>query len=240
MKVRLRQIVRFCRSLFELLVIYLPGQQGILLRQKYYAPKFRRCGKDLRILPGVHLSGLNYIEIGDNVTIRENTIIQTGRLNDEAAKTDRRDIRKIGSYRERELGVVRIGDHARIAHGVLILGYGGVSIGEKCGIGPGSKIISESFHHKGRKPGFIYKYSQGAPPEETHVIQGFIEMKDGAGIASDVIVLPGATIGQDSWVGPRSVVKTLGNVPDFVIAAGDPAKEVFNRLSDTRSKDGAN
>ena len=167
------------------------------------------------------------IEIGDNVKIRENVIIHTGKPI--PSNDDTREMIEISTYDNYEKGLISIGNHSRIAFGAVILGYGGVRIGEKCGIGPGAKIFSESFHYKGRKRNAMYKYSEGAPREEQCNIQGFIEFKDGAGVASNVVVLPGATIGKDSWVGPNTVLRLKANIADYVIVKGDPTRVVFKR-----------
>lgn len=220
----LRFALALPRSLFMMLVIYLPGEAGVLLRRWYYGRRLRRCGRNLVVMPGVHLEGERFIEIGDDVMIRENAVLRAG-----VAANDRREVVQFGSTAGREPGVVLIRDRVRIAFGAVILGYGGVTIGSKCGIGPYSVLLSESFHHQGRDPARVYKYSQGAQPEEQCVLRGHVEMKDGSGIASNVLVLPGATIGRDAWVVPNSVVRLGGFIDDDVIAKGDPAATVFRR-----------
>lgn len=213
------------QSLYRGFVVYLPGEAGILLRRRYYQKRFRSCGRNLTILPGAQIRGERWIEAGDDVMIRENVVLHTG----PGPADDRRDLVSIGHYEGRERGLVRIGNRSRIAFGAVLLGYGGISIGEKCGIGPGAVILSESFHHKGSDPTRVYKYCDGADPEERCVLQGFVDLKDGAGVASQAIVLPGSTIGRDAWVAPHSVVRVGGVVPDNVIAKGDPAGVVFRR-----------
>ena len=47
--------------------------------------------------------------------------------------------------------------------------------------------------------------------------------------ATRLLVLPGATIGRDTWVAPNSVVRLGGFIDDDVIAKGDPAAVVFRR-----------
>lgn len=216
-------------SLYMMVIIYLPGNTGIALRRWYYRPRFRACGDNLTILPGVQLRGLQFITIGDDVMIRENTIIATSRKSEAAHLAEERDVIRVGSATKERAGYIDIGDQSRIAHGVVMLGYGGIAIGKQCGIGPGVKIFSESYHYKGRRRDVVYKYSQGAPAAQQCVLQGAVTLKDGAGLASNVIVLPGATVGADAWVLPQSVVKVLGTVPDGVIAKGDPAIPVFDR-----------
>lgn len=215
------------RDVFHLFLIYLPGQSGIVLRRAYYCKRLRRCGRNLTILPGVHLSGLGWIEVGDDVMIRENCVIQTG--GPIAKLEERRSIVSVGKRDHIELGLIQIGSQSRVAFGALILGYGGVRVGEKCGIGPGAVILSESFHYKGAVSDRIYKYSQGADLEEQCVLQGAVELMDGAGVASDVVVLPGATIGRDAWVAPASVVRVGARVPEMTISKGDPAAVIFDR-----------
>jgi len=157
--------------------------------------------------------------------LRENVIIHAGL----PPANDRREVREIAPSPAVERGVVSIGDHSRVAFGALILGYGGVHIGVKCGIGPHSVLLSESYHHKGRDPKRVYKYSQGAAPEEQCVLRGPVQLQDGAGVASHVLVLPGARIGRDAWVSPGSTVRLAGRIDDNVIARGDPADTVFRR-----------
>jgi acetyltransferase-like isoleucine patch superfamily enzyme len=222
------------RSLAIAVIIYLPGEAGILLRRWYYGKRLGRCGKNFTVLPGVHIAGVPYIEVGDDVTIRENAILHAGI----PVPGDAREITHVGRYDEgRRRGYIVIKDRARVAFGAILLGYGGISIGEKCGLGPNAVLLSESYHHKGKVAGRIYKYSQGALPQEVCVIQGFIELQDGAGIASNVLVLPGATISKDAWVSPNSLVRLGGYVEPDVIASGNPAVSVFKR---TYAVQGAN
>lgn len=221
----LRFLFHVLMDIRQLFILYLPGETGALLRRSYYSKRFRSCGHDLWIGTNVLISDPSTVIAGDNVMIRENVILHTGRSRGE----EKRDVIDLTPSAPHEKGLVILGNHSRIAFGAVILGYGGVKIGEKCGIGPGAIVLSESFHYKGKDKNRIYKYSQGALPEEQCIVQGFVELKDGAGIASNVIVLPGATIGKDSWVAPGSVVRVRGRVEDNVIAKGDPAITIFKR-----------
>jgi len=197
------------------------------LRRFFYSKKFRKCGDNLWVGTNVHISGFSMIEIGNNVKIRENAIIQT--CSPKEPSEDKREVILATNYDNNERGKIIIGDHSRIAFGAILLGYGGIKIGDKCGIGPGAKIYSETFHHKGKDLNVVYKYSEGAPHEEQCVLQGLIEFCDGAGVASNVLVLPGATIGKDSWVTPNSIVRIKGRIEDDVIAMGNPASTSIKR-----------
>ena len=227
MSVWLRTLRALPKDLAKAVIVHLPGPSGILLRRWYYGRRLGACGSGLRIDPGVQLQGLPHIFIGNNVHLRENVIIQTAPPRD--AARERRDVRFVGRRVSEGEGRVEIGDHARIAFSVIILGYGGVKIGEKCGVGPNCVILSESFHHKGSDANRVWKYSAGAEPEEQCVVRGRVVMDDGAGVASNVTLLPGARIGRDAWVGVNSVVSVGGVVPPDVVAKGDPAVPVFQR-----------
>jgi len=213
-------------SIVLMFIIYLPGEPGVLLRRRYYSKRLRRCGNNLYIGTNVHITGYSLIEMGDNVKIRENVIINTG---SPKADNEKRDVIDLSSGDNFPKGLVIIGNHADIAFGALILGYGGVRLGEKCGIGPGAIVLSESFHYKGQDISKVYKYTTGALPEEQCVMQGCVEFKDGAVVASNVIVLPGTVIGKDAWVGPNSVTRVKGSIPDDSVARGDPAVVVLER-----------
>jgi acetyltransferase-like isoleucine patch superfamily enzyme len=214
-------------DLARMVLVYLPGQSGMLLRRYYYRRRLRRCGENFCVMPGVHLSGLDWIEVGDNVMIRENAIIRTGPPN--RGGDERRSIRIVPGNRDCAPGLVVLSDNARIAFGALILGQGGVHVGRDCGIGPGAIVLSETFHYQGSNPNIVYKYSQGAADEEQSIIQGAVVFEDGSGIASHVMVLPGARLRRLAWATPGSIVPLGGQVAEGAIVKGNPAKTVFRR-----------
>lgn len=228
---RLLQLLRFMAllpvDLARMVLVYLPGQSGILLRRHYYRRRLRRCGEGFCVMPGVHLSGLDWIEVGDNVMIRENAIIRTGPPNRGA--DERRSIRIVPGNRDCTPGIVVLSDNSRIAFGALILGQGGVHVGRDCGIGPGAIVLSETFHYQGSNADVVYKYSQGAADEEQSVIQGAVVLEDGSGIASHVMLLPGARLRRLAWATPGSIVPLGGQVAEGAIVRGNPAKTVFRR-----------
>jgi acetyltransferase-like isoleucine patch superfamily enzyme len=88
-----------------------------------------------------------------------------------------------------------------------------VQIDDWVSIGPHAIILAHSggspYHH--RTEIFHQK------PQPVH-------LKRGAWIASGAIILPGVTIGEGSIIAAGSVVSK--DIPDFVIAAGNPARVV--------------
>lgn len=103
-----RLLLSLPSSIAKAIIIYLPGEAGILLRRRYYARRLRRCGTGLIVLPGVHIDDPACIEIGNDVMIRENAVIRTSVPLDD----DPRDSRWIGP-KGRDTGIIKIGDHTR-------------------------------------------------------------------------------------------------------------------------------
>jgi len=68
--------------------------------------------------------------------------------------------------------------------------------------------------------GVYYKYDNSIPYR-----YGMVILKEGCTICPGAIILPGVTVGKCSVVAPGSVVNK--DVPDGVIVAGIPAKEIM-------------
>lgn len=222
-------ILNFVKSTPLLFLIYLPGPGGVFLRRWFYSKKFRRCGNNLWVGTNVHIFGFPLIEVGDNVIIRENVQIRTSAPR--KTHEENRDIIELTPYDQKEKGVIQIGNGTDIGFGAILLGYGCIKIGKFCGIGPGALILSETFHHQGTDPNQIYKYTANASPKEQCVMQGLVELGDGTGVAAYSIVLPGAVLGENSWLAPNSLVRFNGQVEDHVVAKGNPAITVSKRPS---------
>ncbi len=112
---------------------------------------------------------------------------------------------------------IEIGDGTWINRNTLIQGSGGVTVGREVLFGPG--VIVWSSGHKYDKPdGPILGQGLTFAP---------VVIGDGSWIAARAIILPGVTIGKGAVVGAGSVVTR--DVPDNVIVAGNPAKEIGRR-----------
>ena len=86
-----------------------------------------------------------------------------------------------------------------------------------------SKIyISDSIH--GSYVGNESDSHPDIPPIERILTSKKVEIKDNVWIGEFVSVLPGVTIGKGAIIGANSVVSK--DIPDYVIAAGIPAKPI--------------
>lgn len=112
---------------------------------------------------------------------------------------------------------LHLGDDVDLARSVLITTDGGVSIGARTLIGYGTMIFSSN--HK-------------VPENKLEIFDSghekkFVEIKNDVWIGAGCIILPGVTIGEGSVVAAGSVVTK--NLPDFVYAAGVPARVIKER-----------
>lgn len=108
---------------------------------------------------------------------------------------------------------IRVGTNVAINHGVFLLGYSGITIGNdvvlsaRCMLMDGGLASDESIPAVDR--GHV-----GAP----------IVLEDGAWIGAGAIILAGVTIGRNSVVGAGSVVTK--DVAANCVAAGNPARVI--------------
>lgn len=137
---------------------------------------------------------------------------------------------------------IKLGDHCRVSGQAtfsgrvqtkqprLIIGNN-VDIGWQNTIAVGSQVIIED-NVRIASGAFIFGYSghsldsqlraEGMPDEESNI--GDILIKRDAWLGTNVTVRPNVTIGQGTIVAAGSVVTR--DLPDFVVAAGNPAKVV--------------
>lgn len=153
------------------------------------------CGGSVIIEPGALIFHPENIVIGDEVYIGHYAILK-------------------GYYKN----TMAIGARSWIGQGVFLHSAGGLTIGERVGIGPGAKVIT-STHEMPESP-------------ETPVMDGPllfkpVTLEDGCDIGVGAIILPGVRVGKGAQVGAGAVVTRA--VPAGAIVAGVPAQIVGNR-----------
>lgn len=135
------------------------------------------------------------INIGNNVTIKANTIIDSGLIQD------------IGEG-------LNIGNHVGISQNCFIQASGMVTIGNNVIIGPGSAIFSENHKHN----------NINEPINMQGVVRRGVYISDGVWIGSGVKILDGVNIGESCIVAAGAVVtksmpafSIIGGIPAKVI-----------------------
>ena len=154
----------------------------------------RRC----KIEGNVYISALSEygIKIGDNFTIKRNSIINC-----------------TGVYKELGLGIT-IGNNVGISENCIIYARGLIKISDDVIIGPSTIIVSENhIFEDTTKPIKIQGTSRVG-----------INIESGAWIGANAKILDGVTIGKNSVIAAGSVVTR--SVPAGAVYAGIPAKDI--------------
>lgn len=179
--------------------LFLKKTTGLAFKGKHTKIRFKSkisVGKSIFIGDSVEINALskNGIQIGDNVSIHRNTIIECTGV-----------IRNIGE------GLI-IGNNVGIAQNCFIQVRGLVSIGNNVIFGPGVSIFSEN--HNYSNPDLFIN-------EQGETRKGVI-IEDGVWIASGATILDGVTVGNNSIVAAGSIVNK--DVPPYAIVGGIPSK----------------
>jgi acetyltransferase-like isoleucine patch superfamily enzyme len=223
---KLRLALKVLRSPLDLLVVYLPGPGGELVRARYYRGRLRHLGADVRIEVGVHFVNPEHISIGDNCWIDKYVIMLAG-----PPVANGRLIARIPSelFAGRE-GEIVIADNCHIASHALINGHGGVHVVNNSTVAAGAKIISLSHHHRNPtdpSDDRLYSFGSRTPADQQSLVSAAVVMEDETALGTNAVMLPGTSIGAWSWVGAQSVVTKP--IPSRCIALGAPAKVVGTR-----------
>ena len=213
-------MISLLKNLLLLLIIYLPGKSGNKLRYIYYRTRLKKIGKNVLIDTGVSIQGARHISIGDNVHIDKNCIISTG--TDISGKTYSRS--KNNSNLSR--GEIVIGNNIHIAQFCMILGYGGVYIGDNTGLSSGTKLYSLT--NLECDPQDRSKITSILPLKDSLFMIGSIILDSNVWLGLNCIVMPNVQIGKNSFAASNSLIISSFNENSYI--AGNPAKFIKNRF----------
>jgi acetyltransferase-like isoleucine patch superfamily enzyme len=146
---------------------------------------------DVLLEKGVTLKYLDSLSFGPHVTLQSGAYL----------------------YGSRAGRPVRVGGHVVVAAGAMVLGEGGVSIGDFTHLGPGVVITSQ--------------YGDATGPMETEapaIKTEAVHVGRGCWLGSRAVLMPGASLGDRCVVAPGSVV--YGRHGDDTTLAGNPARPV--------------
>lgn len=218
-------------SLIESAIRYVSGILGRKIRYYYYRRRLGECGNNVSIDEGVYFENPKDIMLGSNVWVDKNVIIIAGPPNLENRKILIKDTKEVNKV---ELGKVIIGNNCHIAPNVVLQGHGGIWIGKDSGVASGVKVYTLSHHYRNlesKSDAHIYKFTPCVPLGEQFLIAAPVILKKNNAIGLNTVILPGAVINENSWVGVSSTVS--GEVPPNTIVSGNPAiviKEKSNTI----------
>ncbi len=168
---------------------------------------FGRFGRGSIIcFPITTIFNARYIRIGEDTMIGPNVSLSAGMVPGQVCLSD---------------PVVRIGDRCLIGRGSGIVGHFSIDIGDDVWTGHHVYITDQNHAYED----VTRPISRQSMPERA------VSIGDGSWIGHGTVVLPGSTIGRHVTVGANSVVR--GEIPDFSVAAGNPAV-VVRRYEDGR------
>ena len=205
----------------------------------YFRFCFKSCGGGLAVLSGVRISGSQNIKFGKNCFIGRNVILDSSEGFLEIG--DNVEIRDNVRIYARN---IQIGNGATIAEGAFLNGEikialeawvargcdlsGKVNI-DKAILGPYVKCIGSAGHQRDTKDQSILMSSKKVPPEtKVNFSDPTIIVSDGVWIGTSSIILKGVIVAKNSVVGAGSVVTK--NTEENCVVAGNPAREINSKL----------
>ena len=224
-----RLMRRCCRSLLGgdlQTVTYCPGERGNRLRYRYYKKRLKFLGAGAVIDEGARIINPSYVSIGEKTHVDCFVTIIGGPVHE----GDRKVHWKPNQRFAHGAGEVHIGSQVHIAPYAYLLGCGGISVGDRSCITAGAKVYSISNHYRNLDDPSdmkMYSFSNTVPHADQAIIAGAVVLEANTAIGLNSAVLPGCTVGENSWVGILSYV--IGDIPPNVIAGGRPAAVVKER-----------
>lgn len=110
-----------------------------------------------------------------------------------------------------------LGDGCWIGQGCFFHSAGGLTVEEAVGVGPMVKVLT-SEHVADRLE---------LPVLHSPLRFAAVRLRRGCDVGVGAVILPGVTVGEGAIVGAGSVV--TGDVPDFEVWAGNPARRLRRR-----------
>ena len=158
------------------------------------------------------------ISIGRDVTLHPKFYYPLGiRVNLGDSCEVKRDVRVGRDYSVAGSSHLQIGPGTQMLSGCRIDCSGAVIIGKKSHIGRNCQIVTHTHNTKKRD----------TPVLQAPITTSAVTIGDDVMIYSDVVILPGVTIGDGAVIAIRSVV--TGDVEPYTVVAGIPARKIGER-----------
>jgi acetyltransferase-like isoleucine patch superfamily enzyme len=182
------------------------GEAGAVAPDDARGRRFGSFGKgSLLAFPQGSIYNERYIRIGEGTMVGPNTCITAGMAPGQAMPTD---------------PVVRIGDRCVIGRGSHIIGHWRIDIGDDIQTGPYVYITDQNHSY----------LDPDQPIGRQWPVEAPVRVGSGSWLGANVVVLPGADIGEHVVVAAGAVVR--GEIPDHCVVAGVPARIVRRWLPD--------
>jgi acetyltransferase-like isoleucine patch superfamily enzyme len=179
----------------------LAERKGTITASSRFARRFRSMGEGSWMAwpPGDHV-GLEHVEVGRDCFIGAQVLLAAG-MPAEALPPERSP-------------VITIGDRTTIGRGSMLNGRVGIHLAPDVTIAPNVYITDHN-----------HSYGDVETPIGKQVLEEApVHIGQGCWLATNVVILPGTTLGKHVTVAAGAVVG--GDVPDYAVVAGIPAKVI--------------
>ena len=211
--IRYEFVVMLCASL--------PGALGLVLRRKLYPLLLGKVGRNVVFGQNVTLRHPHKIDIGDNVVIDDNCLLDAKGDNNRGIVIGSSVFIGRNSILHCKNGDITIGDNTNIGFNCDIASSNRIEIGASVLIAAYSYIVGG---------GHGFNSTDDAIIDQGRIAKG-IFIRNGAWIGAGVIVQDGVTVGEDTIVGAGAVV--ADDLPAKSVAVGLPARVIRTRESAT-------
>ncbi|NLH17139.1 MAG: acyltransferase [Phycisphaerae bacterium] len=190
----------------------------------------RYVGRNVVFGPGCRIKGCRYISIDDHSVLALGCTLVAGPIDKHAGGAEYRE--KINDDFRGESGTIVIGKHAYLSKNCYLIGNGGIDIGDECTLTPNTILLSMTNHYASfQKPSDRSVGGAHEIPRRQCFTIGPIVLGKNCFIALNSVILPGASILEDSSVLMNSVVSG-GRIGPNAVVAGNRAVFVKQRYTD--------
>ncbi len=209
------------------LASWVPGALGLLLRSKLYPLLLGRCGRNVTFGANVVLRHPHKIAIGDNVVVDDNCCLDAKGTDNQGITIGNGVFVGRNTILSCKNGDILLDDEANVGFNVEVFAASRVRVGKKVLIAAYCYLVGGDH---------LYDRIDTPVLEQGRTARG-IEVDDHAWLGAHAVVTDGSRVGKDCIIGAGAIV--IGQVPDFAIAAGVPAKVLRNRLDGVSPEEAA-
>ncbi len=205
---------------YELAVVlagWVPGAIGLLLRSKLYPLVLGSVGKNVAFGVNVALRHPHKIHIGDNVVIDDLCCLDAKGTDNNGLSIGKGVFVGRNTVLSCKNGDIIIEDGANIGFNCEIFSASRVRVGKDVLMAAYTYVVGGDH---------LYDRTDIPVLQQGRTARG-IDVGDGVWLGAHVVVTDGSTIGRDAIIGAGAVV--VGEIPEFAIATGIPAKVVRDR-----------
>jgi acetyltransferase-like isoleucine patch superfamily enzyme len=213
-------------ELVMLLSAWVPGALGLFLRSKLYPVILGRVGRGAAFGANIVLRHPRKIRVGDNVVIDDQCCLDAKGTTNTGIEI--RDGAFVGrnTILSCKNGDILLDEEANVGFNVEVFSAARVRVGKRVLIAAYTYLV-----------GGDHLYDRVDVPvlHQGRTARG-IEVDDNCWLGAHVVVTDGSRVGRDAIIGAGSVV--IGEIPDFHIAAGSPARIIRDRRASIETDGG--